>query len=79
MKRDFVASSFHSLQPRLAQGINRAIDLRLIFEWECPGPGGSTDPTNQHIIRYVGSKLWGIKKQVQESLVSADWELGQNL
>jgi hypothetical protein len=33
MKRDFVASSFHSLQPRLAQGINRAIDLRLISGW----------------------------------------------
>jgi len=64
MKRDYVASSFHSLQPGLVQGVNRAIDLRLIFEWECPGPGGSADPTNQHIIRYVGSKLWRIKKQV---------------
>ena len=34
MKREFVTTSFHSLQPRLAEGVDRAVNLRRIPIWE---------------------------------------------
>ena len=34
MKREFVASPFPSLQPRLAQGIKKLISYRLILIWD---------------------------------------------